>query len=62
MNKTDKILIEELKDMVKVMVEQQELLLKELKDIKVEHKKLKEEVELSNFVLNNISVSKPVVN
>ena len=48
-------LLVEIRDLLKVMAEEQQKLIKDVRELKDEHKKLKDEIRLSNFVLNNIT-------
>ena len=55
-------LLIELHDMLKVMSEEQQKLVRDIRELKDEQKKLKEEVRLSNFVLNNITARNEIIN
>lgn len=52
----------EIMDMLKVIADGQQQLEKEVRELREEQKKLKEEVKLSNFVLNNISLRNEIIN
>lgn len=58
---THEVLLE-IREMLKVLVNEQQQLMKDIKDLKEEQRKLKEEVRLSNFVLNNISFKSEIIN
>jgi len=52
----------EIREMLKMVSERQDKLLEEINRLKEEQKKLAEEVKISNFVLNNITVRNEIVN
>ena len=55
-------LLMEIRDLLKIMEEEQRKLSGEIKELKDEQKKLKEEIRLSNIVLNNISLRNEIIN
>lgn len=61
MQEADSILIE-IRDMLKLLMEEQEKLAKDMYELKEEQRKLKEEVKLSNFVLHNIGIRNEIMN
>lgn len=62
MDVENEALLIEIRDMLKMLVDGQKKLEKDIMDLKEEQKKLKEEVRLSNFVLNNINTRTEIVN
>lgn len=58
----DEALLVEIRDLLKVMSDEQQKLVKDIRELKDEHKKLKDEIRLSNFVLNNIAVRNEIIN
>lgn len=62
MNMDDAALLIEIRDLLKVVADSQKRLEQSIIDLKEEHRKLKEEVKLSNFVLNNINIRTETVN
>lgn len=60
--KNDEALLAEIIDMLRVMSDEQQKLVKDIKELRDEHKKLKDEIRLSNFVLNNISARNEMMN
>lgn len=55
-------LLLEIRDLLKLVGEEQQKLVNEIRELKDEQRKLKEEVRLSNFVLNNITSRNEIVN
>lgn len=62
MSMEDGALLAEILDLLKVVVDGQKRLEQSIIELKEENKKLKEEIKLSNFVLNNISIRTETVN
>jgi hypothetical protein len=58
----DEALLVEIRDLLKGMSDEQQKLAKDIRELKDEHKKLKDEIRLSNFVLNNIAVRNEILN
>lgn len=58
----DEALLAEIRDLLKIMSDEQQKLVKDIRELRDEHKKLKDEIRLSNFVLNNISVRNEMMN
>lgn len=54
--------LQELRDMLKILGERQESLIKDINELKDNQRKLEEEVRLSNFVLNNFSFRSELIN
>lgn len=52
----------EIRTALKSIEERQELILSEIRELRQEQKKLHEEVKISNFVLNNISLRNEIIN
>lgn len=62
MSMEDGALLAEILDLLKVVVDGQKRLEQTIVELKEENKKLKEEIKLSNFVLNNISNRTETIN
>ena len=62
MSMEDGALLVEILDLLKVVVDGQKRLEQTIVELKEENKKLKEEIKLSNFVLNNISNRTETIN
>jgi hypothetical protein len=52
----------EIRAALKSIEERQELILAEIHELRLDQKKLHEEVRISNFVLNNISLRNEIIN
>ena len=52
----------EIRDMIKILTEKQDLLVQEINQLKEDQRKLMEEVRISNFVLNNITMRSEILN
>lgn len=52
----------EIKEMLKVIMDEQQQLMKEVRALKEEQKKLGEEVRLNNIVLSNIHARNEILN
>ena len=55
-------LLVEMRDLLKIISDDQQKLIKGIGELKDEHRKLKEEVRLSNFVLNNMTTRTEILN
>jgi hypothetical protein len=55
-------LMVEILDLLKTVSEEQQRLAGDIRELREEHRKLREEVRLSNFVLNNISARNEIIN
>lgn len=55
-------LLVELLNMLKNVSEEQQRIANDIRELREEHKKLRDEVRLSNFVLSNISVRNEIIN
>ncbi len=55
-------LLAELLDMLKAVSEEQQRIAADIRELREEHKKLRDEVRLSNFVLNNITARNEIIN
>jgi len=51
-----------MQDMLKLLVDNQQQLLKEIRELKQEQRKLEEVIRLNNFVLNNLTVRREIMN
>ena len=60
--KNDNALLVEIRDLLKIMAEDQQELVKDIRELKNENKKLRDEIRLSNFVLNNITARNEIIN
>ena len=60
--KNDNALLVEIRDLLKIMTEDQQKLVKDIRELKNENKKLRDEIRLSNFVLNNIAARNEIIN
>lgn len=52
----------EIHEMLKVLISEQEKLVKSVSELKNEQKKLQDEVKVKNFVLNNINTRSEIIN
>lgn len=59
--KNNELLIE-IRDLLKVMTEDQQKLVNDVRELRSENKKLREEIRLSNIVLNNIAARNEILN
>jgi hypothetical protein len=57
-----KLILTEVREMLKVVSEQQDSIIRNLDELKMQNKKLREEVRVNNFVLNNITPRKEILN
>jgi cell division septum initiation protein DivIVA len=55
-------LLVEVRDLLKIVADEQQKLLNDIRELKDEHRKLREEVRLNNFVLNNITARSEIIN
>jgi cell division protein FtsB len=55
-------LLKEIYNMLKVLTDGQEQLQKDIKELREEQKRLKEEVKFSNFVLHNMGLRNEIAN
>jgi hypothetical protein len=55
-------LLVEVRDLLKVLTEEHQKLLSDIRELKDEHRKLREEVRLNNYVLNNITARSEIIN
>lgn len=62
MEEDNSSMIIEIRAALKLIEERQQLLLTEIQELKKEQKKLFEEIRISNFVLNNISIRNEIIN
>jgi hypothetical protein len=62
MNEFDNNLLLEIRDLLKVLTEEQRNLVEEIRVLKTEQKKIHEDIKLNNFVLNNINFRNEIVN
>ena len=62
MSENDNDLIIEIRDLLKVLTDEQRNILEEIRVLKVEQKKIQEDIKLNNYVLNNINFRNEIVN
>ncbi|MCX7711539.1 MAG: hypothetical protein N2484_16995 [Clostridia bacterium] len=55
-------LLMEVREMLKLVSERQNQLMEEINQLKEDQKKLLDEIKISNFVLNNITVRSEILN
>lgn len=60
--KNDNALLVEIRDLLKLMTEDQQKLIDDVRELKNENKKLRDEIRMSNFVLNNIAARSEIIN
>lgn len=61
MESNNKLLVE-IRDMLKVLMDDQQQLMRDVKELKEEQRRLRDEVRLSNFVLNNMAIRNEIIN
>jgi hypothetical protein len=62
MSEYDNNLLLEIRDLLKVLTEEQKQLATEIRELKTEQKKIHEDIKLNNFVLNNINLRNEIMN
>lgn len=62
MRQEDKVAFNELKDMIKVLINQNEKLTNTINELKEEQKKLQEEIKIQNIVLNSLPIRTEILN
>jgi hypothetical protein len=62
MSEYDNSLLLEIRDLLKVLTEEQKHLATEIRELKTEQKKIHEDIKLNNFVLNNINLRNEIMN
>jgi predicted nucleic acid-binding Zn-ribbon protein len=62
MNIENETLLVEIRDLLKTLVESQKQLGNDISNLREEYKKLKEEIRLSNSVLNGLNARNEIVN
>lgn len=60
--KNDNQLLVEIRDLLRVLTEDQQKLVRDIRELKSENKKLRDEIRMSNFVLNNIAARSEIIN
>lgn len=55
-------LLVEILDLLKTVSEEQQRIAGDIRELREEHKKLRDEVRLSNLVLNNITARNEIIN
>lgn len=55
-------LLREIREMLKMISDGQDRIIQDINDLKEEQKKLKEEIRISNFVLNNMGIRNEILN
>ncbi|MCX7921276.1 MAG: hypothetical protein N3B21_04530 [Clostridia bacterium] len=62
MNEEYNSILIEIREMLKVLADEHEKLMKTVVELREEQRKLREEVKLSNFVLNNFTLRNEMIN
>ncbi|MFZ5988288.1 MAG: hypothetical protein ACOYWZ_14340 [Bacillota bacterium] len=62
MREQEKILLHELRDMLKVLIDENEKLTNTINELKEEQKKLQEEIKIQNIVLNSLPIRTEILN
>jgi hypothetical protein len=62
MRENDNGLLNEIRDLLKVLTDEQRNIIEEIRVLKAEQKKIQEDIKLNNFVLNNINFRNEIVN
>jgi hypothetical protein len=62
MSENDNGLLEEIRELLKVLTDEQRNIVEEIRVLKAEQKKIHEDIKLNNFVLNNINFRNEIVN
>lgn len=62
MEEIDNNLLLEIRDLLKVLTEEQRQIVDEIRVLKIEQKKIHEDIKLNNFVLNNINLRNEIIN
>jgi DNA gyrase/topoisomerase IV subunit A len=57
-----KSILVEIREMLKVLSDRQEYIMKNIDELKEQNKKLSEEVKINSFVLNNITPRNEIIN
>lgn len=57
-----KSILVEIRELLKVVSDRQEYIMKDIDDLKEQNKKLSEEVRINSFVLNNITPRNEIIN
>ncbi|HOM02389.1 MAG TPA: hypothetical protein PLH43_06140 [Acetivibrio sp.] len=62
MRQEDRLIINEIREMVKVLIEENERLANTISELKEEQKKLQEEIRIQNIVLNSLPFRHEILN
>ncbi|ABN52521.1 hypothetical protein Cthe_1289 [Acetivibrio thermocellus ATCC 27405] len=62
MRQEDRQAINEIRDMIKVLIEENERLANTINELKEEQKKLQEEIKIQNIVLNSLPFRHEILN
>lgn len=62
MRQEDRLAINELKEMIKVLIGENERLASNISELKEEQKKLQEEIKIQNIVLNSLPIRNEILN
>jgi hypothetical protein len=62
MSSTNNEILCEIRDLLKVISNEQKQVLEEIKEMKTDQKRIHEELKFNNFVLNNIGIRSEIVN
>ncbi|GAE89148.1 hypothetical protein [Acetivibrio straminisolvens] len=62
MRQEDRLAINEIREMLKVLIEENEKLTNTINELKEEQKKLQEEIKIHNIVLNSLPIRHEILN
>jgi len=62
MIESDREILNEIRDMLKVLIDEHRLLRADVHELREEQRKIQEELKLSNFVLHNIGMRNEILN
>ncbi|MDQ2085019.1 hypothetical protein RBH29_01020 [Herbivorax sp. ANBcel31] len=62
MKQQEKIMLDELKEMIKVLIEENDKLKVTVGELKEEQKKMQEEIKIQNIVLNSLPARTEILN
>ncbi|HHV28709.1 MAG TPA: hypothetical protein GXX73_03740 [Clostridium sp.] len=62
MRQEDRLAINDIREMIKVLIEENERLANTINELKEEQKKLQEEIKIQNIVLNSLPIRNEILN
>ncbi|RXE60068.1 hypothetical protein [Acetivibrio mesophilus] len=62
MRQEDRLAINDIREMIKVLIEENERLVNTINELKEEQKKLQEEIKIQNIVLNSLPIRNEILN